>query len=544
MDKISFSDIIRFIVTGALGLIGSVRFFLSAGVFSINNILNINTLAFTIFAITGIVLAYFTGLFIYFLNEWISKFKFLQHTAFFNTIYNIPRKSKFLQQNKNTPLWLRGSINPEKITSYISLACENNKKSKIINENFEFHELFRGLFSVSFLLCIFSFAFMLVNLYIGLIFVIFYSLITILSSILVHKLALRTISDWNASLTILNINIEECAREAGVKRVYVMIRTLHDSPYFEDALRSVMEQDYYNIQIVVLEDFEIKKAEKTAIEQTINRLEKEYRKSMLKVIYLCHPSGNPAESSYTIRRHILNISEDENDIVFILDDDDILFSNSVISDVVDKMDKTEANLCLVKYQIFGEPQMNISRDNGISHNFIVNEISRKGKAVTINKEDDFRLVATMGWSKFYKIEILRKYFSVLEDTRNSDEGKKLQLISYEDFPDFLMLLLANTRITATNKTSYLYRKHPLASTRVITDEAFRHWRLDQLKLLKLAHNRLKEDDLVENSNIYLYKFISSKLEEIRSIVTKYNNEKLLKIYTLDEFNADVREANL
>lgn len=107
-----------------------------------------------------------------------------------------------------------------------------------------------------------------------------------------------------------------------------------------------------------------------------------------------------------------------------------------------------------------------------------------------------------------------------------------------------MLLLANTRITATNKTSYLYRKHPLASTRVITDEAFRHWRLDQLKLLKLAHNRLKEDDLVENSNIYLYKFISSKLEEIRSIVTKYNNEKLLKIYTLDEFNADVREANL
>lgn len=151
--------------------------------------------------------------------------------------------------------------------------------------------------------------------------------------------------------------------------------------YIENALHSVVTQDYPNVRIIILEDVEsanksgAKSPEITTILNTI--LDEKNKKWEKLISYNQEKCDGPAGAAYRIRELFLMVAK-ERDIAIMLDDDDTLRHNGAISDIVLHMCMHQADICLCSFETIEDMHLNICNNGGKTHNDIVKRLEEKG----------------------------------------------------------------------------------------------------------------------------------------------------------------------
>lgn len=574
MNSFSLSDILRHIITGAFFLfflvIGAVLSYYKAPVptdYALPEVDNVFSEGGWFWLIV-LVVCYPLGIIIQSLNKLFQRRKRRGLINFLFCQFSIRRQSLWMKANPKhyTPEWVLASTRPGKLVEYIEMEIEN-KKNAVINEFFYLCELFQGLYLSSFIL--------LVGLYIPQLILGFPRSIAwdsllmgvtgvlLVTAVLSYEFAKfyakRFIISMDIYKEVLNINIEKYMHKLGVQRVFVMMRARSEGEFLDEAIHSVFRQNYYHIDLVILED-----GDEPVLKDKIAAISGEYKDKNVQVYHYHTVSGSPAASSYAIRNIILNMADQDDDIIFILDEDDLFAHSNAVSDVVYEMNKKGASVCLVKYNVIGEPTMNIARQGGDTHNDIARKLHEFPGSQTIDDYPKLHLASSMGWSKIYRMEVLREYFVAINTEREQwlQREPDVELESYEDFPDFLIFLFLveeekkgkkkkgkknenetkkKVAVTGMETTAYLYRKHKHSVTRTIHREAFRTWRMNQLRLLVLAAGTLADNgQLIDTHRAHVSRYLTAKIEEILTIIDKYNAEGLLPDYTRVDFEAELK----
>ena len=149
-------------------------------------------------------------------------------------------------------------------------------------------------------------------------------------------------------------------------------------------------------------------------------------------------------------------------------------------------------------------------------------------------------LSSIGWTKSYSHEAMRKYHSALTDliknnvsltndeTTNNTEAKIKQffkeLDAYEDFIDFYVLLLKDVPISGILTVSHNYIKHPDSITSKPKLDDFIIKRTNSLlTLIDLCYTAAKADSspLRTDFKSLLHRFVASKSYQITTILKKY-----------------------
>ena len=311
----------------------------------------------------------------------------------------------------------------------------------------------------------------------------------------------------------------------GVPKVYILTRT-NNPEYIEEELESIAIQTYPNIKVIVLADKSIQNNpfDLPVLIKLIDHYQRgegkgqENRTPMNIQLYESSRSG-PAALAYEIRQIFLNYANAD-DIAMILDSDDKLYSRSVVSQIVSKMYKTQSNVCLIRFEIFGKENLNYSKNK---HNELVKELAfdktRNGRVFKLERcnpilpaelyeEGEMHLISTIGWTKCYKKGVLEKYQLLLKEyNKEFDTYQK-----YEDFPDILALLDNDTRICSVAKNSVLFRKRANSVTTSVEPDNYSVHIAHFLKLAKLLADKYAngEEKKWDESNIKYQSFEAAK----------------------------------
>lgn len=276
----------------------------------------------------------------------------------------------------------------------------------------------------------------------------------------------------------------------GAPKVYLLVRTVSSRDYFlSKTLESIERQSYKNFQVIVIED--IRKTTKdepddqlpdeciaqNVVERYNNR---EHHPSLYDRITFCKlDCGNPATTMWHERDFFLKMA-DKNDIAVILDDDDELRSDNALLNIVHAMTRNKANICLTSFESKGDLGLDITNNGGGVHNHLIKQFSRHSIS-----EFDSRLchASSIGWTKACRTDVIRKYMELLKKHRETHRQSYCDFKKYEDFPDFVMLLIKGTVITGVREATHAYYKREGRITTNPTDEDFQFCRAQNLNLL-------------------------------------------------------------
>lgn len=301
-------------------------------------------------------------------------------------------------------------------------------------------------------------------------------------------------------------------KRIGIPRAFVLTR-VDDSalPYLTEQLESIQVQTYPNIKVLVLIDC---KSQKRA--EIIEVIEK-YRASGLPVSHFTSQGSGPAMLAYEIRDIFIDFSSDD-DIAISLDADDLFASPETVTRIVGRMARTQANICLITFETFGDTSLNFAKNYP---NEQVREIAcqatENGRALTsayLLKNKKPHLISTIGWTKCYRKKILRQYnrlwdkykYALIENTK------------YEDFPDIVAVMGADSRICAVGRTTVLFRKHPGSVTTAVNKENY----LTHITYFLRMSARLAEDANLPTEVVEMIRnrFIPYKFIQYLNIVLK------------------------
>lgn len=250
----------------------------------------------------------------------------------------------------------------------------------------------------------------------------------------------------------------------GMPKAYILIRA-HQIQYLEDALKSAAEQDYPNIKVIILID----KAASPQEQKNIKDLSDKYRKDRgLNIVNCTSQHSGPAALAYEIRDIFLKSANDD-DISIMLDSDDLFYSKYTVSRIMAKTLRTDSDICLLAFEIFGETSLNFARN---THNDLVKEIATKKAFWTpeqLEKEKGIHHISTIGWTKCYRKNIVKFYQELLSEYFHLTDKEGTQNpynhhTKYEDFPDIVNLVKKDIRICAVEKISILFRKREESTT--------------------------------------------------------------------------------
>ena len=289
----------------------------------------------------------------------------------------------------------------------------------------------------------------------------------------------------------------------GAPKAYVLMRA-HRSDYIGEALESIAMQDYPNIKVIVLLDGTLDEESETKnkIKELVNQYQQCKEKPGHLNIQLYESSQKgPAALSYEIRKIFIQQSNYD-DIAITLDSDDRFYSQKVVSNIVTKLYKTQSNICLIRFEIFGIQKLNYGRN---FHNGLVKDLCYRGpiskagnsmlsgKSVCsttekcspitpdkLLKNEKLYKISTIGWTKAYKKEMLYKYVELLKGA-NKDFDKNTV---YEDFPDIRVLLSKDSKICTVAKNSIMFRKSAGSATTSVTKDNYDKYIPYFLKLAK------------------------------------------------------------
>jgi len=288
----------------------------------------------------------------------------------------------------------------------------------------------------------------------------------------------------------------ETLSRVGVPKVYVLTRT-NSAEFISKELESISKQTYPNIKVIVLADKSLQDKPQELSE--LRKIIEGYQEGTLPGEEKCRkmniqlydsPNTGPAALSYEIRQIFLDYANSD-DIAITLDSDDKFYSPFVVEQIVSKLYKTESNICLIRFEIFGEKNLNYSKNQ---HNELVKDLCydiplsyagaprneaedkerpRRERTSPICPEDLLKenklyRISTIGWTKCYKKGVLVKYQKLLK--KYAPEFASYQ--KYEDFPDIMALMDKDSRICSVAKNSVLFRKSANSVTTAVTSDNY------------------------------------------------------------------------
>ncbi len=375
-----------------------------------------------------------------------------------------------------------------------------------------------------------------------------------------------------------NFNAENSKRfyeilvRVGIPKAYILTRT-NTAEFIEEELESIAKQTYPNIKVIVLADNTLQECSNKEELSKLIRIVESYQKGEGKgqdkgkpmniQLYESSRSG-PAALAYDIRQIFLNYANSD-DIAITLDSDDKLYSRSVVAQIVTRLQKTQSNICLIRFEIFGKENLNYSKNY---HNELVKELCYDlpiEKMGTFRIESDYPInthersgsilpeellkarklyrISTIGWTKCYKKDVINKYQCLLKDyNKDFDQYQK-----YEDFPDIMALMDKSSRICAVAKNSIMFRKRANSVTTSITPDNYNQiiYFLSLAKKLaeKQRDKQSKQDnyELIENGEtVIIDRLIPYKFVQYLNVIYKKTikgpfDTRLHNKYSCDEF---------
>lgn len=363
----------------------------------------------------------------------------------------------------------------------------------------------------------------------------------------------------------------ETLAKVGVPKVYILTRT-NTSSFIDEELESISIQTYPNIKVIVLADKSLQEkpdelSKLRSIIEGFQKGETPEGKECLKMNIQLYESSNegPAALSYEIRQIFLDYANSD-DVAITLDSDDKLYSPFVVDQIVTKLYRTESNVCLIRFEIFGEKNLNYAKNY---HNELVKDLcydiplsdvgthrsesentgGKQERLCPIRPEDLLKeqklyRISTIGWTKCYKKDVLKKYQYLLKPYVKEFANKTKQ--KYEDFPDIMALMDKEAQICSVARNSVLFRKSANSVTTSVTSDNYKNQIPYFLYLAKsLTEDCKKGDnkdryslieggDLVVKERLIPYKFV----QYLNVVYKKTKKSPPDSILNKEEFTCD------
>ena len=529
--QVRFSDIIRYVLLGVftlgylllLAYLLDIDIILSRSQDMLNFISNSESATFVLVLILifslflGIMIQSLRSIFEYYPMKYLVETNLTQgkpNSKFINKLCSImlfgsifhecfgeKKKARF---NEDMPHWIYLSENPYTMLNFVRgrMVKDKSSETSTLSESYYYHELFRGM-----IYCI-----VLVGIIVLLVFwndiriQAFGWLIFILSlvcGIIIMRFAAHI--QARTYLRYINSNYDlfidyktNRSQYIGnqIPYVYILIRTIeqeHRLHFLTRALESVLNQDYPNKHIILLNDFsndkDYSRDKEDKIENNlIDRVEKclqqkygdkpDFIDNLKKITTYKNSEHHlgASGSSLEIKKSFVNEAS-ENDIAVFLDDDDYFDRNDVLSDIMLKMKGTRADICLTSFRNVSDMGYVLSNGGGKFHNEIIKKLARLKTAITFQMNLIF--TDTLGWTKCYSHRVMKKYVETISAydyylSRVATEGqnKFVATPSFEDFPDFFCYLFKDIRITAIEKPTHCYFNRNNSLTGVRDNKSF------------------------------------------------------------------------
>lgn len=338
-----------------------------------------------------------------------------------------------------------------------------------------------------------------------------------------------------------------------VTHAYILIRTKLNLKcffrngkkyrYFRECLESALRQTYPNTSIIILKYglFALPFFTTTywwhprVVRKIVNCHKTNTNATVPEVYVYHHNNRGAALSLYNIRRILIEkigkIDVNDNDIAILLDDDDMLVNSSVVQDIVDSMDKKNASICLTQFESIGESSLNIVNQAGRIHNNLLKELNEQGGNVTpCSSTESFGESAlcfadSLGWTKVYRINVIKKYHEDLLSLFKRERKLKRFLRknnAFEDFPEIINLCRKDVKTTVLAAPTHKYRKHQNSITATPRQKDFKRKRPAYLRLLMRLYLALKEKGMLHTGSDYtIARYFSIKILTIENILAKF-----------------------
>lgn len=333
----------------------------------------------------------------------------------------------------------------------------------------------------------------------------------------------------------------------GVPTAFVLTR-VSDScfEYYREQLDSIKGQKYPNVKAVVLIDRNSKRHDDFVA------VIEEYRKGGFNISHYTSKGTGAASLAYEIRDIFLNYAEVD-DVAITLDGDDLFADRHVVSRIMGRMMRTEANICLLTFEFFGDARLNNAKNYP---NEIVRSIAKKsterGRAIKpsrLIRDGKAHLFSTIGWTKCYRKEVILQYQRLWDAHRD-----ELNTYSkYEDFPDIIALLSEGSRICAVGRTSILFRKHSGSVTASVDPENYQvhitHYLKRTVEMCCPENTLCKEAEQVIRYLFIPYKFmqyfniVKMKTDNPGTAFIGYSPKKFYDHFVKEVYGGDEKAVN-
>ncbi|MBD5405090.1 glycosyltransferase family 2 protein [bacterium] len=310
-------------------------------------------------------------------------------------------------------------------------------------------------------------------------------------------------------------------------KAYIMMRAHNVDSFIEKSINSVLNQDYKNLKLIILND--------NSTDNTLNIINKK-AKDDNRIEVISANNNSAALSAEQIMRYTAS-KVFNTDFVFMLDSDDFFSNSFVISDVMEKVAQTKANICGLgfHYEFADDNAKNLilQAGMGVPHNSLMKKLSELSSGATVSENKDIATNwDTPMWNKAIRGDMFKRYVSLLP---SFDRQAKV----CEDFPTTLLLLFKDSKLTAVDD-AYAFFKHYSSSTvaPVITD-----FTVDRIGFLNITNGIYKnnKDLFAPEAEEVINNFISKKYDVISSIVQTKINQGFLNGFSVAEFQRIFKE---
>lgn len=310
--------------------------------------------------------------------------------------------------------------------------------------------------------------------------------------------------------------------------VFIGMRTHNSAQTLDNSLKSIYAQDYPNLKIVIYDD-----CSSDSTMKKIKTWQKKFTDKNIDFDIVAGSNNVGCGKAFENLGRVVADKMNDKDIFVMLDSDDSFVSSKTVSQCVQQMNKTNANICIAGFQLQGDMNLVLNWDNGTPHNTLSHQLGSLSKSVSVEDVPEISSKAdSIGWTKIVKGEIFKPYMQIFPQI-----SKEMSVC--EDFPSLAMFLFKKSKITGLKGNAYNYFKHTGSSTVQARPEDFSVIRIGFLKILQkmVKDNR---DLFVPSAEKHINSFLETKYAVISQIVDKKSQQGYLHGYSKADFQNDFK----